>query len=192
MELLDKHVYLLDVSIQRITSGHIATASDMKCVSFMARSTLYLSMIDKSNLMWMTEKFSNASSIQFERINYIMFEKHLFDFISSTHMEGKVVWMSPMNSSFVDISNIYLIKIDPSDPLRDRDDNCYVYTGCKFGFLNRNKAKRPSKFSGQGCSMSSHYYTTTPTSTQSLRLTSAAPLARVRECRLMLARLLSR
>ena len=185
-EILNGCVKNLDPFIHRISPAHVAITDDMICVSFMARSTVYLSMINQSNLMWMAERFSSASGVHFERVSYLVFERRLFDFIGETHKEGKIVWMSPTDEPFIDISELSLIKVDPTFPDRREDADYYVYAGSKNGFVQKNSSARV--LCPESCTASSHY-TANPSSV-SLRLTSAAPLAHVRECRLVLERLL--
>jgi len=187
-EILNGCVKNLDPFIHRISPAHVAITDDMICVSFMARSTVYLSMINQSNLMWMAERFSSASGVHFERVSYLVFERRLFDFIGETHKEGKIVWMSPTDEPFIDISGLSLIKVDPTFPDKREDADYYVYAGSKNGFVQKNSSARV--LCPDSCTAMSHY-TANPSSV-SLRLTSAAPLAHVRECRLVLERLLGR
>ena len=172
---------------------------DMVCVSFMARCTLYLSMVNDCRFMFLVGHFSYATGLDFERECYRAFQFHLKLFIESADREGRLVLFHPVNHPFVDISKICLVTIesDIEHPLKSRI--YYQYQGSGYGFVPIGTGDNPprhgestSKKPGIVCTVSSQFTTTTPPLTQpvSFRTTvlfrTEESLARIRECQSLL------
>ena len=160
-DLNPQNISALDSHIPRISQSHLHMSRDLSlmCVSFMARSTLYMSMINWGKLQTTITKFHEPVGPDLERVAYDKFNVHLLAFLSLMQRERKAVWISPINEYFVDIQKICLVAIDPTDPTKQVD---YTYKGADIGFV---RCSRDCEFNS--CIINSQY----------------PPLALVRECR---------
>jgi hypothetical protein len=113
----------------KISVEHIPLAEDMTCVSFMARCTIYLSMVNSSKQKASVHQFSQAVGMISERAAYDEFENSLFNFIRDALAGGKTVWLSPMNASFVNINDIYLVRVDRAMAHLPEGREAFVYAG---------------------------------------------------------------
>jgi hypothetical protein len=139
-----------------ISAEQISISPDMMCVSFMARCTLYLSMVNSSYQRLMVGSFAKATGPLVESAAYDEFESGLFKFIEDTHREGKLVWLSPMNRAFMNINDIYLMKVEKENAGSREGRKCFVYAG-SGEFVER--IPRPIEESRPlgGCGVSSHF-----------------------------------
>ena len=178
MFILRMGVKFPDQSFSRLRRGveplgksHIDLDSDMKCVSFMARSTLYLSMINRADLMWVVSRFRAGMGIEFERANYRLFEKRLLQFVKNCLFGGRTVWLSHISGAFVDINDVKLLSVLPDKANISSGRIPYVYAGAERGFVPESELGVCSlEGSVVICPTQSCY----------------PPLAHVRECRLAL------
>jgi hypothetical protein len=155
-----------------LSGSQIEVMPDMKCVSFMARSTVYLSMVIRSDLMWIVGKFRESGGIELERRNYVEFERSLLKFVTDCVNRGRTVWLSPIKGAFVDINDVKLLSVLPSAASSISGRIPYVYGGAGMGFVPA-AGMASCKLNGKGaysCAVQSCY----------------PPLAHVRECRLLL------
>lgn len=172
----------LGLSTSFISSSDIGIAEDMKCVSFMARATLYFSMVNGVNDHWMVREFHNKVGIEQERNAFKLFTEALLEFIKQVSEERKMVWISPICDTFVNINSIYLMKVDPSNAHLKSDQDKFVYQGVKDGFV---QFQTISKYT---CGLSSKFTSSVPMQLKS----SICPLTIINECRLILEKLLLR
>lgn len=122
-------------SLKGVDDLAIQVDCDMACVSFMVRSTVYLSMINDVQHADLAGEFSSAAGILFERTCYDCFERHFLEFVGEKTDEGHVVWFSPMAGKFVNIDDIYVKIINTREPFDlDQPANHFRYYGNKHGF----------------------------------------------------------
>ena len=157
-----------------ITPGDIPLTDTMKCVSFMTRSTVYLSMINSAQLMWMVGQFSDAAGTEIEEACYRGFQNKLLKFCREVKERGNTVWLSPINEMFVNINDIYLMDVTPIIAHRPDGRYKFVYAGFDQGFVPR--CENGGFMCDGTCCVSSHF--------------SNQPLTHIRECRSIVVRLL--
>jgi hypothetical protein len=175
--LLERFIYWLGLQFSsrkfsRLREGvvcldrsHIPVEHDMMCVSFMTRSTLYLSMVNRADLMWTIEKLHQKAGIELERKNYIAFERCLLDFVETRRDLKKTVWLSPIHEEFVNINDVKLLSVNPAIAYIPKGRIPHVYAGATRGFVPESMTCGEST-----CAINACY----------------PPLAHVRECRLLL------
>jgi len=121
--------------IRKLSPFDISVVPDMKCVSFMTRATLYFSMVNNSNSQYMVRMFHEKVGLDIERGAFKHFTDTLLEFVKGTLESKKMVWISPINDKFVNIGDIYLMKVDPLKVgLSSRGKEAFVYQGVKHGF----------------------------------------------------------
>ena len=162
-------IEIVGITRPLISRDDIPVAKDMACVSFMTRATLYLSMVNQIGDHWMVKHFHEKVGIIQERYAFEKFTNALLNFVEQTYKENKMIWISPINSPFVDIDRIYLMKIDPSNAHLRTGKDKYIYQGSKSGFTI-SKAVSDYK-----CSLMSQY--------------TSSPLDIIRDCRSILQQL---
>lgn len=138
---------------------HVPTASDMKCVSFMARSTVYLSMIHSTAMAPTVILFHKAIGLENERATYNSFNNKLIEFIQMCVRDGSMVWISPIGAAFVDIQDIHLVKVSRGNE-NSRHDH-FVYAGAKRGFVPLGDTDSVDIEDEMQCTISSRFPATT-------------------------------
>ena len=129
---------------QFVSGSDIAIADDMKCVSFMARATLYFSMINDFKEYWMIRNLHEVAGIVQERYAFHLFTNSLLEFVKETSSKGKMIWISPINQPFVDIQSIRLMQVDPVYAEPVTKDNIFIYQGSECGFKTEQTICQPS------------------------------------------------
>ena len=131
-------------------------------------------MINSAQLMWMVGEFSNYAGTKVEEQCYRGFQTKLLEFCQGVEGRGNIVWLSPMNDMFVNIDDIYLMEVDPAKAHIQKGRKKFVYAGFDKGFVAR--CEDGGFVNHDTCSISSHF--------------SNQSLIHIRECRLIVARLL--
>jgi hypothetical protein len=180
--LLDRFIYWLGLqysphTFSKLRKGvacldgrHIGIEPDMLCVSFMTRSTLYLSMVNRADLVWTTKRLHGKAGIELERKHYIAFERCLLKFIETCMVLRNTVWLSPIHGQFVNINDVKLLSVNPAIAHIPRGRIPYVYAGATRGFVPESMICGDSEEGKVTCVINSRFL----------------PLAHVRECRLAL------
>jgi hypothetical protein len=147
-------------SVPRIGTQQVPLTSDLMCVSFMARCTVYLSMVNSSIQQTSVKLFADETGITLELAAYIEFEKGLFDFMRNTLNSGKTVWLSPIRDCFVNIADICLMTVARGSEHLPDSRQQFVYAG---GGIFQGKTPGSSAGNGlrlegvNGCTVSSHF-----------------------------------
>jgi hypothetical protein len=133
---------------------------DMACVSYMARITLYLSMVDYSifkiqgskivisNAVQAAGKLSDRVGFDFEQNVFHRFLTHLIHFCKTMTSKKKFILISPILASFVNIQHIRLLAVLPSEINIPACIQQYAYYGSR-GFQTGGDC--------QGCTVCSHF-----------------------------------
>jgi hypothetical protein len=162
-------IEIVGITRQLVSPDDIPLAKDMTCVSFMTRATLYLSMVNDIHDHWMVKNFHIKVGIVQERYAFEKFTNALLAFVEETYKGNQMIWISPINSPFVNIERIYLMKIDPSNAHIRASHEKYKYRGSESGFTSFNV------ISDYKCSVMSQYI--------------SSPLSIIRDCRSILQQL---
>ena len=121
-------------SFHGLSPPGVGVALDMKCVSYMTRATLYFSMVNNSNAQYMIRMFHERVGLDIERGAFKHFTDKLLEFVKGVLESKKMVWISPINDKFVNIDDIYLMKVDPLKVGLSKGKEAFVYQGIKHGF----------------------------------------------------------
>jgi len=78
--------------------------------------------------------FHKKATLEFERHSFLLFEDHLLKFIADTHKLNKLVWLSPVGDTFININNMYLRRVDPAEPGKICNQDSFYYMGFENGF----------------------------------------------------------
>jgi hypothetical protein len=135
--LFSQDVHFLCNSLPLIKAGDVEIAPDMVCVSFMTRYTLFLSMVNSYLHLSDVRLLHKTASFNFERWCFLIFEHHLLGFVGRSHKRDKLVWLSSMNDTFINIDDIYLRSVDPDNPGNIREIDKFVYMGGNKGFISK-------------------------------------------------------
>lgn len=138
---------------------HVPIVPDMMCVSFMARSTVYLSMIHSTAMAPTVILFHKAIGLENERATYNSFNNKLIEFIQMCVRDGSMVWISPICAAFVDIQDIHLVKVSRGNE-NSRHDH-YVYAGARRGFVPLGDTDSVDIEDEMQCTISSRFPATT-------------------------------
>lgn len=120
----------------RITSSEIRVDyGGLVCVSFVARATLYLSMLvdPLANTRMIIDVSHFAEGNRLDAFIYRCFERHLYDFVSHNTKQGNIVMFNPKNmyEHFINIQNVQLI-MEYGD---GGAIHTVIYNGLQHGFV---------------------------------------------------------
>ena len=141
------------------STSQIQIQPDLMCVSFMARSTVYLNTMDdflgRDALGFIVE----LVSVRNQASRYLKFEKALAEFLTARLMrEGLCVWLPEvMKNKFVNISDICLLVFDPTIEGGLENANRYEYFLGDWMSFRDAKKKTGIAFAGNNkeCTVSS-------------------------------------
>jgi hypothetical protein len=149
-ELTGKMVHMFSHAdaAKMLYAEHIGLGGHMVCVSYMSRITLYMSMVDlpsfemdgtkikASNAILAAGDFSDVAGMYLEMNMFMDFLWRLTIFVETASKEKRLVLISPIDSTFANIKDVFLRTVDFSDAV-DSKLRDYVYKG-SGGFVDRS------------------------------------------------------
>jgi hypothetical protein len=126
---------------------HIGLGGHLVCVSYLSRITLYMSMVDVSSFEMVGTKikasdailaagdFSDVAGMYTEMNMFMDFLWRLTLFVGTASEEKRLVLLSPIDSTFANIKDVFLRTVDFSDAVGSKLRD-YVYRGPE-GFVER-------------------------------------------------------
>ena len=160
---------------------HIVLGDRMMCVSYMSRVTLYLSMVDfpsfkndnglikPSDVMSAAGEFSDVAGCYLEENMFMDFLSRLTLFVEEASKQNKLVLLSPIESTFANIEDVFLRTVKFSPAAGEKRLTDYEYQGSP-GFVEKGVSPPDGHNPKTSCSLSTHF----------------TLLPHIRECKLLL------
>jgi hypothetical protein len=113
--------------------GDIKFSEDFPCVPFLARATLYVSMLDSLGGFGDIYSLARKLDLDTEKKLYHLFEKTMLEFTESEVKHKKCIFLPPklITEKFININDFYLESMDSSG-----SSTRYEFNGFTHGFVD--------------------------------------------------------